>query len=346
MSIHSGTEIVRHEGCGPWGPYVQKVTVTSFRPLGSGAGRSLRSSSSTAIARSSVVAATDTPAWPPCRVTEAIASSRSTTSARLHVLEAANSRSPSRPTALTRVVQPSLHTNGRPRSITRAVKTAPPSSACSREYDAAKGMCAPRRDSSPTGRRCSRRNALLERGEDVSDLLVDDRLQDPLAHRADGTGDADVGLPGHRRAAVGLGERERRRHVHHRPDAGAFRVHRRELGRPLLEPLEVHRHLEPAEAERHLHLGRPVAVVDDLEALDAGHQARHLRRIVDHVPHDLAGGGQLLGPLDLHLDSTVTVAPLPLRSISHTRWYGLWLSKTNTSCPAERTASCTAAEMQ
>ena len=36
--------------------------------------------------------------------------------------------------------------------------------------------------------------------------------------------------------------------------------------------------LRPAEAERDLHLGLPVAVVDDLEALDARHQAGHARR--------------------------------------------------------------------
>ena len=53
-------------------------------------------------------------------------------------------------------------------------------------------------------------------------------------------------------------KRERRRHVHKRADARALRAHRGELGRALLEPLEVHRHLEAAEAERDLDLRRPV----------------------------------------------------------------------------------------
>ena len=116
----------------------------------------------------------------------------------------------------------------------------------------------------------------LERLEHLGDLLVHDRLQHALTHRADRAGDLDVRLPGHRGAALDLLERERGRHVHQRADALALCPHRREDGLALLELLEVHRHLQPAEAERHLDLRRPVRVVGDLEGLDAGHQLRHL----------------------------------------------------------------------
>ena len=68
------------------------------------------------------------------------------------------------------------------------------------------------------------------------------------------------------------------------PDARPLRAHRRELGLALLEPLEVHRHVEAAEAERDLDLGRPVLLVVHLEALHAGHELRHLGGIVDDCP--------------------------------------------------------------
>ena len=45
---------------------------------------------------------------------------------------------------------------------------------------------------------------LVERGQHVRDLLVDDRLQHPLPHRADRAGELDVGGPVHRGAAGGV----------------------------------------------------------------------------------------------------------------------------------------------
>src|SRR3954471_47900 len=51
----------------------------------------------------------------------------------------------------------------------------------------------------------------FERGEDVRDLLVDDRLDHTLPHRADRPGDLHVGGPFHERAgSVCVGEVERR----------------------------------------------------------------------------------------------------------------------------------------
>ena len=157
---------------------------------------------------------------------------------------------------------------------------------------------------------------------DVPDLLVDDRLQDALAHRADRAGDLHVRLPRHRGRLPLAGERERRRHVHQRADALPLRVERGELERPLLELRERDRHLQPAEPERHLDLRAPVRVVRDLEALHAGHRLRHLRRVVDHAPDDLARRVELLRPLELHFDVTSTFSRdrSGSRSISQTRW--------------------------
>ena len=171
------------------------------------------------------------------------------------------------------------------------------------------------------------RDALFERCEHLRDLLVHDRLQHALPHGADGPRDLDVGLPGHRGAAAGLGERERRRHVHQRADALALRAHRRELGLALLEPLEVHGHLEAAEAERHLDLRRPVLLVSDLERLDTGHELGHLGRLVDDAPHGLARCGELLRTRDDHLDTTSTFARVAAGSwsIDHTLCGGLQL---------------------
>ena len=158
--------------------------------------------------------------------------------------------------------------------------------------------------------------------EDVPDLLVDQRLQHALPHRPDRAGDLDVRLPCHRGRVALTGQGERRRHVHHRADALALAVQRRVLERPLLELLEVHRHLEPAEAERHLHLCRPVTIVGDLEALDARHGLRHLRGVVENRPDDLAGGGELLRTFNFHFEVTSTFSRVRsgCRSISHTRW--------------------------
>ncbi len=171
-------------------------------------------------------------------------------------------------------------------------------------------------------------DALLERFEHLRDLLVHDRLQDALAHRADRAGDLDVGLPRHRRPLARLREGERRGHVHERADALALRPHGRELRLALLELLEVHRHLEAAEAERHLDLRGPVLLVGDLERLDAGHELRHLGRLVDDAPNGLAGGRELLRPGDDHFDATDTFARVASGSwsIDHTLCAGLQLS--------------------
>jgi hypothetical protein len=81
---------------------------------------------------------------------------------------------------------------------------------------------------------------------------------------------------------------ELRLHVHDRADALPFRVQLGELRRALLDLVEVDRHPQPTEPERDLHLRLPVALVLDLEALDARHQLRHLRRIVEDLPDDVS----------------------------------------------------------
>ena len=125
----------------------------------------------------------------------------------------------------------------------------------------------------------------VERGEDVLHLLVHDRLQDALAHRADRPEDLHLGAPRHRGAALGgVGERERRLHVHHRADAVALDRELRELRLALLDLLHVDLHLQAAEAERDLHVRRPAPVVVDVEALDARHRLRHRRGVVQHLP--------------------------------------------------------------
>src|SRR5262249_42889848 len=144
-----------------------------------------------------------------------------------------------------------------------------------------------------------------------------------------------------------LVEREPRRHVHDRPHAVALRVQRRELRGALLELLEVDRHLQAAEPEGNLHLGPPVLVVLDLEALDTRHQLRHLGRVVDHVPDRLPRRVELLRATDIHLEITSTLARVESGSwsISHTRWYGLQESYT-IGRPAGRSASWIAEQMQ
>ena len=171
--------------------------------------------------------------------------------------------------------------------------------------------------------RCSKRGLHLrvERRENVLHLLVHDRLQDALAHRADRPEDLHLGAPRHRRAAaVRVGERERRLHVHHRADAVALDRELRELRLALLDLLHVDLHLHAAEAERDLHVRRPVPVVVDVEALDAGHRLRHRLRVVQHLPDRRARRleGALAG--DVHA--------LASCSSRQTRWYGLWLSVT------------------
>src|SRR6188474_1638330 len=109
------------------------------------------------------------------------------------------------------------------------------------------------------------RDLLLERPEHVADLLVDDRLQHALAHRAHRPGDLDVGLPAHRGPGARFREVELGLHVHDRADAVALRVQLRELRRALLDLVEVDRHPQPAEAQWDLHFRLPVAVVLDLE---------------------------------------------------------------------------------
>ena len=168
-------------------------------------------------------------------------------------------------------------------------------------------------------------DSLLEGAEHLVDLLPDDRLQHALAHRPDRPGDRDVRRPEHAGAGLGVLERERGLHVHHRPDALALRVQARELELALLRLLEVDRHRERAEPERHLDLRVPVPVVLELERLHAGHQPGHLGRVVEDVPDDGARGGEVALALDLHAGTTCTRSreAAGSRSSSQTRWGGL-----------------------
>src|SRR5713101_4937051 len=75
---------------------------------------------------------------------------------------------------------------------------------------------------------------LVERAEDVLHLLIDDRLEDALPHRADRPRDPHLGRPVHVRARGRVAELELRDHVHHRADALALDLHRGELERTLL----------------------------------------------------------------------------------------------------------------
>src|SRR5207248_287718 len=84
----------------------------------------------------------------------------------------------------------------------------------------------------------------------------------------------------------------------------------------------------------------------DLEALDAGKQLRHLRRVVEHVPDELRRRVELPGALDLHsLTSTSAAVSSGLVSIRHTRSGGLWESATTAFVPACRNASWIAAQI-
>ena len=75
--------------------------------------------------------------------------------------------------------------------------------------------------------------------------------------------------------------------------------------------------VRPPEPERDLDLRRPVPVVLDLEALDARHQLRHLRRVVEHAPRPSArGASNSFAPTTFtrrHLD----VRPRRLRIAEH-----------------------------
>src|SRR5206468_11326626 len=101
---------------------------------------------------------------------------------------------------------------------------------------------------------------------------------------------------------------------------------------------------QPAHAERNLHGGRPVLVVLNVEAFDAGEELRHPRRVVQHLPDELLRGVELLRPFNLHDELTSTVERLDSgdESSRQTRSAGLWLSVT-IAPPAERSASWIAA---
>src|SRR5262249_38650108 len=126
----------------------------------------------------------------------------------------------------------------------------------------------------------------------------------------------------------------------------ALRVEARELGRSLLGLLEVDRHRERAEPERDLHVRDPVAVVLDVERLDAGHQLRHLRRVVEAVPHNCPRYREVALALDLHASTTSSPWRLADGSSirSNTRNGGLHESVT-IGAPSGRSASWIAAHI-
>src|SRR3989442_887856 len=128
---------------------------------------------------------------------------------------------------------------------------------------------------------------LVERVEDVGDLLADNRLQHTLPHRPDRPGYRDVGLPAHQRLGAGRGELKLGLHAHDRADAVALGFEARVLRRALFGLLEPDPHLEAAEAERDAALRMPVPLVLNLEALDSWNRVRQARRVVQDLPHDL-----------------------------------------------------------
>src|SRR5207248_4032905 len=84
------------------------------------------------------------------------------------------------------------------------------------------------------------RDLLLQRIEDVRDLLVHDRLEDALPHAPDRPGDVDVGDPVHLRSiALDRLEMELRVHPDDRADALALRAQLRVLDRARLDLLEL-----------------------------------------------------------------------------------------------------------
>src|SRR6266536_1115766 len=187
----------------------------------------------------------------------------------------------------------------------------------------------------------------LERVQDVSDLLVDDRLEDPLPHAPDRAGDADVRLPAHVRPFAVRCEVELGLHRDDRADALALRAQLRVFDRSLLDLLELEVELQPAHPERDLDRGRPVPVVLDLEALDPGEQLRHLRGVVEDVPDELRRRVELPRAFDLHCCVTSTRAAVSSGawSIRQIRSGGLWESLTTAGLPAWRRASWIAAQI-
>src|SRR5262249_1453318 len=116
------------------------------------------------------------------------------------------------------------------------------------------------------------------------------------------------------------------------------------LGLALLELLHVDLHAQPTEAERDLHVRRPVGVVVHVEALDAGHRLRHRRWIVQDLPDRRARRGERALALEVHASTTPTCERVlsGCWSISQTRLYGFQLS-TTIALPLPRSASCSAA---
>src|SRR3954467_8420049 len=147
---------------------------------------------------------------------------------------------------------------------------------------------------------------LVERTENLRDLLVDDRLEHTLPHRSDGTEDVDVRFPVHFRPAVRLAQAERGVPVHARPAALPLRVPLGDLGLAPLHLLEVDRHAQAAEPERDLDVRTPVPVVLDVERLDTRHRLGHLRRIVQDAPDRRPRRVELSLAGDLHRLSTLT----------------------------------------
>src|SRR5215813_12757154 len=205
-----------------------------------------------------------------------------------------------------------------------------------------------RRESTAASRRHLRvRDLVLEGAEHVRNLLVDDRLEDALAHAADRARDMDVGDPLHARAvALERCEVELGVHPDDRAHALAARVQLRVLDRALVGLLELGPQLQAAHAQRHFDVRRPVLVVLDLEPFDARQQLRDARGVHEDVPDGLRRGVELLGSFDLHVLSTSTRALLSsgFAINRHTRSAGLWLSETTPGIPALRSASWMAAQ--
>src|SRR3954451_20813365 len=190
----------------------------------------------------------------------------------------------------------------------------------------------------PSRRSCSCLRLLhlvVERTENLRDLLIDDRLEHALPHRSHGTEDVDVRFPVHFRPAVRLAQAERGVHVHDRADAVPLGVQLGELGLALLHLLEVDRHAQAAEPERDLDVRTPVPVVLDFERLDTRHRLGHLRRIVQDAPDRHPGRFELSLAGDLHRLSTLTSLRASAGSCrtSQPCWYRSQLRQTIGPCP-------------
>ena len=167
----------------------------------------------------------------------------------------------------------------------------------------------------------------LERREHVPDLLVDDRLQHALAHRADRPGDLDVGRPLHRACASPSPlERERRLSCSSsRRRPCPCRASRRTRARAPRASRSRSSSCSPPSPSGTFTFALPVRVVVDLEALDAGHQRRHLAGVVDDRSRRRSrDASKLLRSLDLHLRTPPRRRPASTArdrcSISQTRW--------------------------